>query len=50
LTLARSQLADVTGIAGIVGKPIDTASLILAVAGARIRQRARRVGDGQPIR
>ena len=50
LTLARSQLADVTGIAGIVGKPIDTASLILAVARARIRQRARRVGDDQPKR
>lgn len=46
--LARSQLAGIPGIAGIIGKPIDTASLILAVARAPIRQHARRVGDDQP--
>jgi CheY-like chemotaxis protein len=48
LALARSQLADVTGIVGIIGKPIDTASLILAVARATIRQPARHAGDDQP--
>jgi CheY-like chemotaxis protein len=46
--LARSQLAGIPGIAGIIGKPIDTASLILAVARAPILQRTRRVGDDQP--
>jgi CheY-like chemotaxis protein len=39
ITLARRQLADVPGITSIIGKPIDTASLILAVAKAPIRER-----------
>ena len=46
--LVRSQLASIPGIAGIIGKPIDTASLILAVARAPILQRAPRVGDDEP--
>jgi CheY-like chemotaxis protein len=46
--LARNQFAGIPGIVGIVGKPIDAASLILAVARASIRQRARHAGDDQP--
>jgi CheY-like chemotaxis protein len=46
--LARRQLAGIPGIVGIIGKPIDTASLILAIARAPILQRTRRVGDDQP--
>ena len=40
ISLARRQLAEVPGIASIIGKPIDTANLILAVAKAPIRERA----------
>jgi CheY-like chemotaxis protein len=34
VTLARRQLAGVAGVSAIIGKPIDTASLVLAVARA----------------
>lgn len=37
--IARRQLADIPGISAIIGKPIDTASLILAVARAPVRER-----------
>ena len=39
LALARRQLSEVSGISEFIGKPIDTASLILAVARAPIRER-----------
>lgn len=39
VNLARRQLADVQGITDIVAKPIDTASLVLAVARAPLRPR-----------
>ena len=42
MTIARRQLADVQGVTAIIGKPIDTADLILAVARAPLRERARR--------
>ena len=42
---ARRQLADAAGIAAIIGKPIDTATLILAVAKAPIRERSGRRRD-----
>jgi CheY-like chemotaxis protein len=44
IALARRQLIDVQGVAAIIGKPIDTANLILAVARAPIRdlERGRR--------
>lgn len=42
MTIARRQLADMDGVTCIVPKPIDTASLILAVARAPIRHRERR--------
>jgi CheY-like chemotaxis protein len=42
MTIARRQLADVPGIVGLISKPIDTASLVLAVARAPIRIRERR--------
>lgn len=47
MTIARRQLADTPGIVGMIGKPIDTASLVLAVARAPIRPRTRR-SDDQP--
>jgi len=37
--IARRQLADVSDVAAIIGKPIDTANLILAVARAPLRDR-----------
>jgi CheY-like chemotaxis protein len=37
--IARQLLADVAGIAAIIAKPIDTASLVLAVARAPVRER-----------
>ncbi len=40
IALARRQLIDVQGIVAIIGKPIDTANLILAVARAPLRDRA----------
>jgi len=42
MTIARRQLKDVEGIVAVVSKPIDTASLILAVARAPFRERRRR--------
>ena len=37
--IARQLLADIAGISAIIGKPIDTASLVLAVARAPVRER-----------
>ncbi|HVY87711.1 MAG TPA: response regulator [Hyphomonadaceae bacterium] len=37
--IARRQLADVPDVVAIIGKPIDTANLILAVARAPVRDR-----------
>jgi CheY-like chemotaxis protein len=37
--IARRELAAIPGIFAIIGKPIDTASLILAVARAPVRER-----------
>jgi CheY-like chemotaxis protein len=48
MTVARRQLADIQGIVETISKPIDTASLILAVARAPIRQFARGEDDEQP--
>ncbi len=45
ISLARRQLAEVRGVTSILGKPIDTASLILAVAKAPIRERSDRRSD-----
>lgn len=42
MTIARRQLADVTGVTAIISKPIDTARLVLAVASAPMRERERR--------
>lgn len=39
MTIARRQLANIPGITAIVGKPIDTANLVLAVARAPVRKR-----------
>jgi len=39
LSIARRQLSEVSGISAIIGKPIDTANLVLAVARAPVRQR-----------
>ncbi len=48
MTIARSQLTGIAGIVSVIGKPIDTASLVLAVAHAPIRERARRGDDDHP--
>lgn len=45
MTIARRQLVDVPGVAAIIGKPIDTANLILAVARAPVREREQRRSD-----
>jgi CheY-like chemotaxis protein len=37
--IARRQLNDIPGIVDVIAKPIDTASLVLAVARARVRER-----------
>ncbi len=42
MTIARRQLAGVPGITDIIAKPIDTASLVLAVARAPVREHERR--------
>ena len=42
MTLAHRQFRDVAGIVAIIGKPIDTASLVLAVARAPVRPRSGR--------
>lgn len=47
MSIARRQLVDVAGIVDIIEKPIDTASLILAVARAPIRVRAEK--SEQPV-
>lgn len=39
VTIAHRQLQDIQGIAAIIGKPIDTAGLVLAVARAPVRAR-----------
>lgn len=39
MAIARKQLDDVPGVVAILGKPIDTANLILAVARAPLRDR-----------
>ncbi|HEY7800016.1 MAG TPA: response regulator [Hyphomonadaceae bacterium] len=39
MAIARKQLEDMSGVAAIIGKPIDTANLILAVARAPVRDR-----------
>jgi CheY-like chemotaxis protein len=39
MAIARRQLADVSDVAAILGKPIDTANLIMAVAKAPVRER-----------
>lgn len=45
VTIARPQLQDIAGISAILGKPIDTARLVLAVARAPIRPRPARTGQ-----
>lgn len=42
MTVARRQLAEVKGVTAIIGKPIDTANLILAVSRAPVREREQR--------
>lgn len=39
MAIARKQMEDMPGVAAIIGKPIDTANLILAVARAPVRDR-----------
>jgi CheY-like chemotaxis protein len=39
MAIARKQMDDMPGVAAIIGKPIDTANLILAVARAPVRDR-----------
>jgi len=39
ISIARRQLAEISGISAVIGKPIDTANLILAVARAPVRER-----------
>ena len=38
--IARGQLAEIPGIAAIIGKPIEAASLVMAVARLPFRERA----------
>jgi CheY-like chemotaxis protein len=38
--IARTQLADIPGVAAIIGKPIEAASLVMAVARLPYRARA----------
>lgn len=45
LTIARQQLGETPGIVAMIGKPIDTAGLVLAVARAPIRPRPDRAAD-----
>lgn len=42
VAMARRQLQDFAGVSAIIGKPIDTASLVLAVARAPVRMRQAR--------
>jgi CheY-like chemotaxis protein len=39
MAIARRQLEEIAGVTAIIGKPIDTANLILAVAKAPVRDR-----------
>ncbi len=39
MSIARKQLEDMPGVTAVIGKPIDTANLILAVARAPVRDR-----------
>jgi hypothetical protein len=39
MAIARKQLAEIPDVTAFIGKPIDTANLILAVAKAPVRQR-----------
>jgi CheY-like chemotaxis protein len=39
MSIARKQLEDMPGVTAVIGKPIDTANLILAVARAPVRHR-----------
>lgn len=39
LKIARTQLTDLTRVVDLIGKPIDTAALVLAVSRAPIRHR-----------
>lgn len=39
MAIARKQLEDFPGVTAIIGKPIDTANLILAVAKSPVRDR-----------
>jgi CheY-like chemotaxis protein len=39
ISIARRQLAEIAGISAVIGKPIDTANLVLAVARAPVRER-----------
>jgi CheY-like chemotaxis protein len=41
MSIAQRQLGDTPGIVATIAKPIDTAALVLAVASARVRERAR---------
>lgn len=43
MSIARRQLGDIPGIVDLIAKPIDTASLVLAVARARVRERPHQV-------
>ena len=47
MTIARRQLRDAKGIVEIIGKPIDTASLVLAVARAPVRPRTSRADQAK---
>ena len=47
MTIARRQLQDAEGITAIIGKPIDTANLVLAVARAPVRPRAGRTNPAK---
>lgn len=42
MALARRQVQDLAGISGIIAKPIETASLVMAVASAPVRLRPSR--------
>jgi DNA-binding NtrC family response regulator len=44
MTIANRQLQNIEGIIAIIAKPIDTATLVLAVARAPIRPRPDRAG------
>lgn len=47
ITIARRQLQNIEGVSAIIGKPIDTANLVLAVARAPVRSRAVRANPAK---